>query len=131
MQVFNSKLNILYLGFLSLSADIAFFRIAVLAPGFIAIFMQITDSIVAPYLSQYYQEKKFTEIEQLIKKVCAITAILTIPVFIIFVVLEKWMIITFYGEDYQLAYYPLVILSVGQLFNAVVGPIALLLVITG
>lgn len=131
MQVFNSELSVLYLGFLSLDVDIAFFRIAVLASGFIVIFMQITDSIVAPYLSQYYQEKKFTEIEQLIKKVCAITVILTLPVFIVFVVLGKWMIVTFYGESYQLAYYPLVILSVGQLFNAVVGPVALLLVMTG
>lgn len=131
MQVLSGELSVLYLGILSLDRDIAFFRIAVLISGVIVIFMQVSDSIMAPYFSRLYQQENYIEIEKLIKKVCIGTAVLTIPIFILFLTFGEWLLVVFYGEDYQEAYYPLIILSFGQLLNAVFGPVALLLVMTG
>lgn len=131
MQVLSGELSVLYLGILSLDRDIAFFRIAILVSGIIMIFMQITDSIVAPYFSRLYQQRRYIEIEKLIKKVCMISAVLTIPVFIFFIIIGEWLLVRFYGVSYKAAYYPLVILSFGQLINAIIGPVALLLVMTG
>jgi len=131
MQVVSGELSILYLGFLSLDSEIAFFRIAVLASAVIAIFMQVSDSIVAPYFSRFFHQKKYREIESLIKKVCILTTALTIPVFIVFITTGEWLISSFYGDSYKSAYYPLIILSFGQLLNAAIGPVALLLVMSG
>jgi O-antigen/teichoic acid export membrane protein len=131
MQVFSGELSILYLGFLSLDEDIAFFRIAVLASGFIVIFMQVADSIVAPYFSRLYQQQRYSEIESLIRKVCIITTALTLPFFLVFLFFGEWLIITFYGTSYKFAYLPLIILSIGQVINSALGPVALLLVMSG
>jgi O-antigen/teichoic acid export membrane protein len=58
-------------------------------------------------------------------------AVLTLPVFLAFVTGGRWLISLMYGDAYSDAYLPLVILSAGQVANALFGSVGLLLTMTG
>jgi O-antigen/teichoic acid export membrane protein len=52
-------------------------------------------------------------------------------VLLIFVSFGDNLLVTYFGEDFRPAYYPLIIISVGQLVNALTGSVGTFLVMTG
>jgi O-antigen/teichoic acid export membrane protein len=130
MLALNAQISILYLGFLGLDKEVAFFRIAILGSGFIVIFMQVATSVIAPHFSRLYELRDYKKIEQLIIKVCCMLSLLTLPLFIIIILYSNEFINIVYGKEYSDAYTLLVILAFAQTISAIMGPIATVLLMT-
>lgn len=131
IQIINMQISILILGFIGNDSDAAIFRVAALGAGFVLIVLQIVNSVVAPYYARYYSLNQLKKIEELTAKVNKILLLITIPIVVCIILLGEWAINFFYGESYQNAYLPLVILAVGQGVNALMGSVGLLLNMTG
>lgn len=131
MQVINAQLSIVLLGFYLGNADIAFYRVAVLGSSFVVIILQIVDLVVAPEFSKLIVSKAYRELEGYIAKINKLIVFTTLPIVIVIVFAGSWLLSVFYGEQFVSAYLPLIVLAVGQAFNALLGPLAMLLNMAG
>lgn len=131
MQVLNAQLSILFLGFYGSDEDVAYFRVAALGAGFVAIFLQVSHSVVSSYFSRLYAQKNIKGIQALLDQANRIIVIATVPLVIAIIALGPWLLTNFYGHAFGTAYTALLLLTAGQAVNALLGTASLLLNMTG
>ena len=131
MQVLNMQLSIVFLEFYSSDAEIAFYRVATLLAGFVVIILQVSNTVVSPYVSRLYAQGDMRGIEALVGKTNKLIILATLPLVVGIAVASPWLLVTFYGADFSAAYTPLLLLTAGQAVNAALGTVALLLNMTG
>ncbi len=131
MQVLNMQLSIVFLEFYSSDADVALYRIATLGASFVVIVLQVSNTVVSPYVSRLYAQGDMHGIEALVSKSNKLIMCATLPLVLAIVIASPWMLATFYGADFSSAYLPLLFLTAGQAINALLGTVALLLNMTG
>lgn len=117
----NAKADILMLGFYGFTDKVGIYNIAVKFSVFIGMPLMLTNKVLIPYISKFF-ETETKKLNDIIKKVTRIIFFIgtLIALFYYFVGNE---ILTLFGEDFSLAYWSLLILSVGQLLNVFVGPV--------
>ncbi|CAA0090375.1 Uncharacterised protein [Halioglobus japonicus] len=131
MQVLNMQLSIVFLEFYSSDAEVAFYRVATLLAGFVVIILQVSNTVVSPYVSRLYAQGDMPGIEALVGKTNKLIIVATLPLVVGIAVVSPWLLATFYGDDFSAAYAPLLLLTAGQAVNALLGTVALLLNMTG
>ena len=131
MQVLNMQLSIVLLEFYNTDTEVAFYRVATLAASFVVIILQVSNTVVSPYVSRLHAQNDMRGIEALVGKTNKLIVLATIPLVVGIVVAGPWLLSTFYGADFAAAYLPLLLLTAGQAVNALLGTVALLLNMTG
>lgn len=131
MQVLNLQLSTVLLGLFNSDADVALYRVAALVAGVVVIILQVVNSVVAPYFSRLYAQQDIKGIEKLVAKTNKVLFLATLPIIICIISISPWMLNVFYGDEFIAAYLPLVILTIGQGVNSLMGSVALLLNMTG
>ena len=131
MQVLNMQLSIVFLEHYSSDAEVAYYRVATLMAGFVVIILQVSNTVVSPYVSRLYAQNDIRGIEALVGKTNKLILLATLPLVAGIVVVSPWLFATFYGPDFSAAYAPLLLLTAGQAVNALMGTVALLLNMTG
>lgn len=131
MQVLNMQLSIVLLEFYSTDAEVAFYRVATLGASFVVIILQVSNTVVSPYISRLHAQNDMSGIETLVGRSNTLIILATIPLVLGIVVASPWLLATFYGADFSAAYLPLLFLTAGQAVNALLGTVAPLLNMTG
>ncbi len=131
MQVLNMQLSIVFLEFYSSDAEVAFYRVATLGAGFVVIVLQVSNTVVSPYVSRLYARADMRGIEALAGSANKLIIAATVPLVAAIAVASPWLLKTFYGPQFSAAYAPLLLLTAGQAVNALMGTVALLLNMTG
>lgn len=131
MQVVNVQLSMVLLSFYASDVDVGFYRVAAMGAGFVVLVLQVVNSFSAPEFSRLFSQGDLPGLERYINKVNKMIALSTLPLVLGIVIFGKWAIGVFYGPDFLSAYYPLLILVLGQMFNALMGPVGLILTMTG
>ena len=117
----NSRADILMLGFFGYTEKVGIYNIAVKFSTFIALPLFMANRILSPYISQYFTSKK-QELVTVIQKIIRIIFTLGIIGFVIFIIAGE-SFLNYFGEEFQTAYFALLLLSGGQLINLFVGPV--------
>lgn len=131
-NTFNTQIGILVLGIYSPSEAIAGLRIAERGVQFVAMSLAIINSVTAPYIVRLYKDNNIQDLQVLAKNIARGALAIALPIVIIFIVFGKYIIETIFGIEYViLSYLPLVILSIGQLFNMYCGAVGNLLSMSG
>ena len=91
---------------------------------------QAIDSILAPKLSAAYHNDNMKLFKKLVKFSTLINLIISSFV-VIGIILFKDIILGIFGEEFNLGSTALIILCIGQLFNAICGPVGSILQMTG
>lgn len=86
--------------------------------------------IFAPRFSEMYAKSEISELEVVAKWSVRLATFFALPVTLI-LILFPTTIMSLFGADFKAGSYYLVILAIGQFFNAAVGPVAFLLIMTG
>lgn len=88
------------------------------------------NTTVQPKMTQLYTQKNFEEVERVSCKSAKLVFYLSLPAFIILMFFAK-QVMWLYGKDFTLGALSLSIMTVGQVFNTLCGPVAQLLNATG
>ncbi|MCB1704384.1 MAG: polysaccharide biosynthesis C-terminal domain-containing protein [Halioglobus sp.] len=131
MQVLNMQLSIVLLEFYSSDAEIAFYRVATLGASFVVIILQVSNTVVSPYISRLHAQQDMRGIETLVGRSNKLVILATIPLVLGIVIAGPWLLATFYGAEFGAAYLPLLLLTAGQAVNALLGTVGALLNMTG
>lgn len=92
--------------------------------------MSAVGTIFGPLVAELYHLKKLEEIKQLIHKSILLSLAFALPVALLLIIGQK-QILALFGAEFGAGSTALIILVLGQLFNASTGPIAFVLTMTG
>ncbi len=131
MRLINGRTDILALGFFHTDSDVGIYRVASQLATSIIFGLQIVNPIQGPYLAHIYATGNMDEFQRVVTRTSRIVFAITIPVVCAVVLFGRPIIVLAFGEQYQQAYAPLVILAAGQLVNATMGSVGSVLNMTG
>ena len=111
-------------------SDVGVYNIAVRISTVGAIILFSINSIAAPKFSQLYANNKFQELKIAINNATKLIFLFTIPILIVLIIMPKFLLGLF-GSDFPRGYIVLIILCIGQFFNAFCGSVGYIMQLTG
>ena len=130
LNVLGTSLGIIMLGPMSGASAAGIFGITNTAAALIALPLMAINAPLAPTISSAFSDGNRAELQRLATKAARSALLLSLPLALIFVLFGKsllWM----FGEEFTAGYAALVILTVGQMVNAAMGSVGVLLQMTG
>jgi O-antigen/teichoic acid export membrane protein len=131
LQLVNGRTDILTLGFFRTDAEVGIYRVAVQMAALVIFGLQAVNAIQGPHIAHLYASGDKVRLQKMVTRSSQAVLLYALPVVLMIVLSGKWIIRTFFGPEFEAAYWPLVILCVGQLVNASIGSVASLLNMTG
>ena len=111
------------------SSQIGIYNVAVKISMFASIILFSINSIVAPKISEFFNQENFIELRKIIKISSKLMFFLTIPVLILILVFSEF-ILSIFGTQFVSGVLCLNILIAGQLINVLCGSVGYILNMT-
>ncbi len=118
MQLANSQVDILVLGFLEANAEVGIYKVAATGAVQVPFGLSLINAVFAPQFVHLYEGGKVQELKVLARQAAILSFIFSLPLVISFIFFGKQILSLFFGDSYLSAYVPLVILSIAQLVTA-------------
>jgi O-antigen/teichoic acid export membrane protein len=131
LQVVGNQCGIIILGWFRPEAEAGLYKVATSAAALALFGMQTATVVIAPHLARLHTSGDRETLQRMTNIGAIMALAITIPVFLIFVMGGRELIVYAYGIDYVEVYVPLVILASGQMVNAMFGCVGVLLGMTG
>ncbi len=109
---------------------VAYYSVAIKLTLLVSIVLSSVNAVIAPQIAEDFAGQKMQLLKTKIKRSTRLILLITLPI-IIFLGLFAMLILSFFGEGYQVAYNSLLILLGGQVINAFCGSIGVYLNMTG
>ena len=130
MQLVILQTDIIMLGSLSTIEQVGIYAIVMKLAVLSGFILQSLNSIVAPKFSELFYSREHQELLNLSKKTTKLVFFATVPISIALIVFGE-SLLSFFGEAFKPGYLALLILTIGQLTNAISGPVGYFLNMTG
>lgn len=130
MQLVILQTDIIMLGSLSTIEQVGIYAIVIKLAVLSGFILQSLNSIVAPKFSELFYSGEHQELLNLSKKTTKLVFFATVPISIVLIVFGEFLLSVF-GEAFKPGYLALLILTIGQLTNAISGPVGYFLNMTG
>lgn len=127
----HQQTDIVILGLFVDEADIGIYRVAVQASGFIAFGLHAVNMIVAPQFARLHALDDMDRLQGVVTTTARVILVLTALVAACLMLFGRPVIGFAFGSEYTAGYVVIVILAIGQIFNAAFGSVAFLLNMTG
>lgn len=127
----HQQTDVVILGLFVGEADIGVYRVAVQASGFVAFGLFAVNMIAAPQFARLYALGEIDRLQATVTSTARVILVLTALVATCLVLFGKPVIAFALGAEYTAGYVAILILGVGQLFNAAFGSVVFLLNMTG
>src|SRR5260370_2218164 len=88
-------------------------------------------SVFAPLVSRMYVAGEMDKLQRMVTKFARVTLMVSLPVALGLIFFGQWFLTFFYGPQFAEGREALAILSMGQLFSVAMGPVGMILIITG
>tara|TARA_R110002051_G_scaffold21737_1_gene57217 strand:+ start:99 stop:1397 length:1299 start_codon:yes stop_codon:yes gene_type:complete len=110
--------------------DVSMLAVATRLSLLITILLIATTTILAPIISQLYNEKKYVAVYSLISKATMVLSIFGLGVITIAIIIGQKFLGEAFGQEFKQAYIPMLLLMGGQLVNISTGPVQTLLIMS-
>jgi len=130
MSLLLHKTDIIMIGIYLDSDQVGVYAIATRIAGLMTFGLAAANSIVAPMISELYSTGEYIKLQRLITLAARGIAVFTLVIFLIMSFLGAHLLGVF-GDEFVVAYIPLIILLVGQAINALAGSVGYLMSMTG
>lgn len=131
MQILNKETSVVLLGIMQTPEDVGLFRVAQRGALLIPFGLQAVNMAMAPAVSELFTNGERKRLQRMISKGIMAVLAFALPVALALILGGKWIIPLVFGADYAPAYIPLVILCLGQLVNAGMGSVGVILNMVG
>lgn len=127
----NRHADVLLLGLLAAVVDVGVYRVAAQGALLVSLALTALGMVAAPFAAGLYAQGERHKLQKLARRTGQASLAFALPATLAFAVLGKWLLATLFGDEFVGAYWPLLILALGQLANAGFGPTGMLLNMTG
>lgn len=127
----NAELATVFLGFLSSTNEVGFFKVSAQGGAVILMFIQSINAITSPKIAPLYRLNNLSQLQKMLSSSVRLTFFISLPVFGIFVFLGGALIRFVFGDGYASSELPLIILSLSYMISVIVGPVGGILNMTG
>lgn len=131
VSLINHHADILMLGVLASAEEVGIYRVVVHGATLVAFGLAAVNMVIAPHFARLHARGEHEKLQRLATRSAQAVLVIAVPMVLLFLLLGEPLIGWIFGEDYVPGYWPLVILCVGQLINALVGSVGVLLNMTG
>ncbi len=131
MQILNKEVSVALLGALQGAEQAGLYRVAQRGAEFVPFGLVAVNMAIGPTLSRLYVQGRIEYMQRLVSKSVLAVLAFGLPLALLLILGGKWIIPLVFGPGFSAAYMVLVILCLGQLFNAAMGSVGLILNMTG
>ena len=131
LQVISTYADIIMLGLLRTSEEVGIYRVVAQSSLLIAFVMQTVGMVAGPYIARFYSQKDHHNLQKIITVCTRATFIISLPIALVLSIWGSQVLGLLFGEVYIKGYTALIILSTGLLLFNIIGPVGLLLEMTG
>ncbi len=130
MQIINTYADILMLGAITGVKYAGIYTVATRAAGVVTLVLVAFNIALAPTFAKRYATGELGQLQKYMTRCSRLILLLSFPVAVGLMVFGKWLLLIC-GEAFVEGWYPLTVLCCAQLFSSFVGPVALLLMMSG
>lgn len=131
MQMINQNTDIILLGYFCSKEVVGVYKVVLTGAATVAFGLQAVTLSVAPKFARLYAQGEREKLQSLVTQSARIVLCLSLPLVLLLVFFGEWILEVFFGDDYTSGGMALAILAIGQLINAFVGSVGILLSMTG
>lgn len=131
LSVLNANVGILILGYFHRVEDVGIYKVVVTGASLIAFGITVFDEMAGPYIARFHTLNDRTHLQQVATLGARAAMIVSLPAVLLVIFFGKPILSFVFGEPYEVAYVPLVIMAAGQFLNAAAGSVTTLLNMTG
>lgn len=130
MYIINSRISIIMLGSLKGAEAAGIYTVADQGAALITYVLFAVSAPLAPTVASLYALGDMERLQRVITKSVRVILLFALPIAFVLIVFGYWFLLLF-GHDFTRGQTALIFLSVAQLMTAIVGPVSLLLIMTG
>ena len=131
LQIVSNQAGILLLGGFRAEDEVGIYKVATSAATLTLFGLQVVNLVMAPHMARLHAISDFERLQRLASVGAMVSSVLVLPALLVFIFIGDWLLALVYGAEFKAAYLPLIILTVGQVINALFGSVGLLLNMTG
>lgn len=131
MQVINSQLDLVMLGFLGSKEEVGTYRVVVQGATLVGFTLAAANVVLAPHIAQLHAAGDRIRLQYMVTRGAQFVLLTALPVAGAFIVFGGPILALVFGGAYRAGDAALAILCLGQLVNAGAGSVALILNMTG
>jgi len=125
-----SKFDILLLGWFVLPADVGVYNVSARLAEFVSLALVVSNLVVAPMIARHYRADEMVQLQKLLTFSGRLVAAATLLMLVVLTIFGE-NVLSWYGAIFVKGYDVLLILAIGQLINALFGPVGYMLIMTG
>lgn len=127
-----SQTGIVLLGILKDSQSVGVFNIVTSLSIKVAFIASVFNAVIAPIIAQLYAQKSMDQLQRLVSIGARFVSLLTLPIVVGLLLGGHWFLAKIYGPVFgALGSEALCMMAVSQLINALIGPVVIILYMTG
>jgi len=129
MQVINAKTDTIMLGVIKGTKTVGVYSVAIRGSELITFILFSVNTVLAPTIASLYAARDMKQLQLLITKSARMILLISLPIGL-GLILFSHRFLSLFGYEFTQGGTALIILSIGQLINATMGSVSLLLVMT-
>lgn len=131
LHMINANLDLVMLGLFRSEAEVGIYKVATTAAGLVVFGLQAINMIIMPQMSRLYAAGDMEALQRLATTSARWILLAGLFAATVLTLFGNLFIAFIFGRIYETAYPALIILTVGQLFNAAFGSVGVLLNMSG
>jgi O-antigen/teichoic acid export membrane protein len=129
-HVIMNNSDVIMVGYIKSPAQAGIYSAAARVAALVSVSLVFVNMVLTPYISEYYYNERRRDLQHLVSVSARIVTLFAVPIFVILTIYGKH-ILGLFGSEFKDGYYSLLILSAGQLVNALSGSVGYIMILTG
>jgi O-antigen/teichoic acid export membrane protein len=129
-EIINTQGDILMLGAIKGVEVVGIYGVVSKISTLVIFIQGAANNALGPTIARFYAENKTAKLRQLVIKSTRMVLLVSL-VFCVFLIVAGKLLLSLFGSDFVTGYESLVILTLGQFIGAAIGPVGLILNMTG
>lgn len=131
MQLINQNADIIMLGLFRSAEEVGIYKVVVTGAALVAFGLQAITMAISPHFARLHAQGDMARLQRLVTLSARAILLFALPIMLILVFFGDVVLGYIFGRGYVSGQKPLAILAIGQLVNAAMGSVGMLLTMTG
>jgi len=131
MQLINAHTDIIMLGIIHSDEEVGVYRVVVQVAMLVVFGLQAVNQVLQPYFARLHARGELERLQRLVTYSARLIMLLAVPPVLVMLAFGGPLLEFLFGAEYRLGTIALAILALGQLANAAMGSVGMLLTMTG
>jgi len=130
VSILNKWINLIILGLFVTSSQIGVYNVAIQISILASSGLQAINLVIAPQFASLYAQGDQNRLQRLTTISARVILAINLIITVFFIIFGRLFLKIVYGPEFEIGYFPMLILLIGQFFNSATGSVAFLLNMT-